>query len=246
MNSINRSVFTLSLSIISVYIMSACKADRFEGSPLSSFSVTHAAPGGSVVDVLVDGQVTSVNRLSFGNTTISKSGSALIYLPAATGSRNIKVSTDSGKTSLIDVSVPFETGKIYSFFAMDTLVSSKLKVLRVNDDLTLPAAGMAHVRFLHMAPVSGAVDIVMTRGTDSITMANMTYIGAQATPDINVLSKFTPVPSGSYIVKVKTAGTQTVLTQTAAITLGAVKIYTFYAKGGAKSLPLTISTITNY
>lgn len=139
-----------------------------------------------------------------------------------------------------------ELGKIYSFFAIDTVLNSKLKVLQLTDDLTLPASGMAHVRFLHLAPVSAAIDVTMTRGTDSVTMSNMSYVGAQASPNTATLAKFTPIPSGTYTIKVKAAGTQTVLAQSAATSLGAVKIYTFYAKGGAKSQPLSVSTIINY
>ena len=246
MTLFNKSAFVPLFIFSSVCFLSACKADRFQAQPLASFSVTHAAPGGPAVDVVVDGQVTSVSRLNFGNTTISKTGSALIYLPASTGTRNIKISTDSGKTSAIETNFSFETGKIYSFFAMDTVLNAKLKALQLTDDLTLPAAGMAHVRFLHLAPTSAPVDVTMTRGTDSVTMPTMSYVGTLANPNIAALSKFTPIPAGTYTIKVKTAGTQTVLAQSAATALGAVKIYTFYAKGGAKSQPLSVSTMINY
>ncbi len=246
MTLFNKSIFTLSFVFVSAYIISGCKADRFQQQPLASFSVTHAAPGGPAVDVVVDGLVTSVNRLNFGNTTISKTGSALIYLPASTGNRNVKISADSGKTSLIEANVAMDLGKIYSFFAMDTVLNSKLKVLQLTDDLTLPASGMAHVRFLHLAPATAPVDVTFTRGTDSVTMSGMSYAGTTTTPNVATLAKFTPIPAGTYTIKVKSPGTQTVLAQSAATSLGAVKIFTFYVKGGAKSQPLSVSSMTNY
>lgn len=234
----------LYISGISALLLTACDPDTFEPEGIGSFSVTNAAPGSPTVDVVVDGKVTSPARLNYGNTTISQSGSTQIYLPVLAGAHDIKISVDTGKTHLVQIPHQAETGKIHSFFIIDTVMNNALKVLRLDDDLTLPATGNAHIRALHLAPRTGAVDVTFTRGTDSVTISNLTYAGT-GTPNITELSMFRAVPAGSYTVKVKTAGTQTVLLQAAA-TLATGRIYTFYARGGARSQPVSIGSMTNY
>ena len=274
------------IAVVALLIFASCEVDQFEAVPLSSISVTNSAPGSPTVDVLVDGLVTSTNRLAYRTTSASKPGSSLIYLPLSAGERKITASPDTGKTAVAEVNMNFERGGIYSTFLYDTLVGGKLKALTLKDNLTLPATGSVHVRFLHLAPKAGPLDITFVRGTlyddttasstspartfvptDSVTISNRTYAGA--TPDAAVLGAFTPaagsngaaiarslgfanVAAGSrnnrFRVKVKTAGTQTVLAsiETTTLTLTAGKIYTFYVTGTAQNAPLTLNMMTNY
>lgn len=234
----------LYVSGISALLLTACDPDTFQPEGIGSFSVTNAAPGSPTVDVVVDGQVTSPARLNYGNTTISQSGSTQIYLPVLAGTHDIKISVDTGKTFLAQIPHQAETGKIHSFFVFDTVTNNALKVLRLDDDLTLPATGNAHIRALHLAPRTGAVDVTFTRGTDSVTFSNLTYAGT-GTPNVTELSRFRPVPAGSYTVKVKNAGTQTVVLQAAA-TIATGRIYTFYARGGARNQALSVGSMANY
>ncbi len=247
MAQLHKPVTLFLLIFLSSYIISGCRHDKAAAlPPRAAFSVTDASPDGPTVDVLIDGQVASVNRLFLGNTTIIRVGSSLIYLPVLTGTHNLKISPDTGKTSLAEVTVPFDTNNIFSFFILDTLLRSKLKLLQLTDDLTPPAGTSAHVRALHLAPALAPVDVTITRGTDSLTLSNLSYVGAQASPNTAALSKFTAIPFGTYTIRVKAAGTQRLLAITDAITLSARKIYTFYVKGGARGQALGVSTITNY
>ena len=100
---------------------------------------------------------------------------------------------------------------------------------------------------------------------DSVTIPNQTYVG-NTTPDIAALSAFKAItgvtgnPIGKapnisgltdffrnnrYTIKLKTAGTQTVLAQTVT-TLMAGRIYTIFARGTAKGQALGITIAQNY
>lgn len=222
--------------------MMGCKPESLKPESLASFAVTNVAPGSPQVDVIVDGKITSASRLSYGNTTVSVPGATTIYLPIYSGQRSITVSKDTGRTaSLADLSADFATGKSYTIFLLDSVMNGKARAIRVMDDLSLPTAGSGKVRFFHFAPAQGPVDVTFARGTtDSITLANVGYAGT-GTPD----ASFRNVPAGSYTVKLKQPGTQTVLlSSTATITAG--RIYTFFVRGGAMAQPLSIASSINY
>jgi Domain of unknown function (DUF4397) len=251
---------TYRLTIIAAFgfMMNACEkikeATELNPSASSTAQIVHAAPDAATplpaYDIVVDGLVANGSRrITYGITSLSGGGgNAPAYLPLLEGSRNIKISRDSGKTSVIDVTLPFEKNKAYTIVAYDTLVGGKLKVVRLNDDLTRPASGVTHVRFVHAAPNAPAVDITLLRtapSTDSVTLSNKSYLGAN--PNAEALSAFAPVPGGTYTLKVKLAGTQTLVTSASlGTTLTAGRIYTFYAIGTAQTRPLSVISTRHF
>jgi hypothetical protein len=90
----------------------------------------------------------------------------------------------------------------------------------ITDDLTAPASGKAHVRFVHLSPNAPAVDIAVDGG--SVVFADYSF---------KEYSAFTPLDAGSYDLEVRAAGTSTVALDLDPITLQAGKIYTVFAKG---------------
>ena len=88
------------------------------------------------------------------------------------------------------------------------------------DDLSAPAAGTAHVRFLHLSPDAPAVDITLTDGT--VVFGNKSF---------RDYTEFTPLTAGSYDLQVRLAGTTTVVLDLPGIALEAGTIYTVFAKG---------------
>jgi hypothetical protein len=269
----------------SVVFITGCKPDEYlPEKDFSSFLVSNATPGSPTVDVLVDGKVVSSARLAYNTTTISQTGAGTLYIPVLAGQHTIALSRDTGKTaSIADFTGNFETGKIYSYFMYDTVVSGKAKLLRLTDDLALPAAGMVNVRFLNLAPNAGAVDVTFVRvtsfddtttvrpagvrtyvATDSFTISNKPYAGNN--PDADALTRFSSitaptsaaivkalgfasVPAGNknnrYLVKVKAAGTQTVLKQVNDVNLVAGRIYTLFLRGTAQGQALDVTITTN-
>jgi hypothetical protein len=108
--------------------------------------------------------------------------------------------------------------KNYSVFAVNSV--SNIEPLLIEDDLTAPAQGKAHVRFIHLSPDAPAVDITLTDGT--------IVFGNRAFKDFTA---FTPLDAGTYDLQVRVAGTTTVALDLPGITVESGKIYTVFAKG---------------
>lgn len=171
--------------------------------------VVHASPDAPGVDLLVDGKKVGSNLTFPANTG---------YLDVTSGQRNIKVNVANTSTSVIDANVNLMQDKFYSIFASGAVAN--LTPLVLEDDLTAPAAGNAHVRFVHLSPDAPAVDITLTNGT--IVFGNIAFRNNTA---------FTPLPSGTYDLQVRVAGTSNVVLSLPGIALSSGNIYTVFAKG---------------
>jgi hypothetical protein len=174
--------------------------------------------------LLVDDSKQNSSALTFPNNTG--------YLQVESGARNIKVNVSGTSTTVINADLTLEKDKNYSVFAVDSV--SKISAVVVADDLTAPAAGKAHVRFIHLSPNAPAVDVALDGG--AVVFGNTAFKASTA---------FTPLDAGTYDLEVRVAGTSTVALDLDPITLQAGKIYTVFAKGfltgtGAQALSAEI------
>jgi len=235
----------------------ACEKEATEQSATNAtagVAVLHAAPGAPTVDLVVDGLVPKYGRrLSYGLTAQSGgAGNGQIYVPILAGTRNIKVSVDSGRTNVFNSDLLFEANKSYTSIVYDTLSSARntLLVARLEDNLAVPATGQVHARYIHAAPRGGNWDITFLRTSatpnDSVTLTNRSYLGA--TPNVAALSAFTPLPAGTYTMKIKAAGTQNVVTSVPLTTNFATagRIFTVVSIGTAQSQTLSTSLLRHY
>ncbi|GAB3827057.1 DUF4397 domain-containing protein [Pontibacter rugosus] len=177
----------------------------------ASVMVIHASPDAPAVDLYVDDVKVNSNALNYPNNTG--------YLDVKEGNRNIKV-TAAGTgvgSPVINATVPFEDDKNYSVFAINTL--SNIEPLVLEDNLADPAAGKAHVRFVHLAPDAPNVDVVVQGGPN--LFSNIAFKGNTA---------FTPVDAGTYTLEVQPVGSDDAAV-TATLTLQEGMIYTVFAKG---------------
>jgi hypothetical protein len=204
------SVLAVALLFSSMMLVSSCTKDEPE-TPQARVLVTHASPDAPGVDLLVDNTKVNSAPLNFPSNTG--------YLSVNSGIRNIKVNVAGTTTSVINADITFEKDKNYSIFAVDAV--SKISAIALEDDLTAPAAGKAHVRFVHLSPDAPAVDIAVA-SSGAVVFPNTAF--KQATG-------FTPLNAGTYNLDVRVAGTSTVALVLPAITLEAGKIYTVFAKG---------------
>jgi len=175
----------------------------------ANVKVIHASPDAPGVDLLVDNNVAGSN-LTFPNNTG--------YLEVQEGTRNIKVNVSGTSTTVIEADLPLDGNLNYSVFAVDAVAN--LTPLVIVDDLTSPASGFAHVRFIHLSPDAPAVDITTTDG--SVVFGNYEF---------KAYSDFTPLPAGSYDLQVRLAGTDTVVLDLSGIAVSDGSIYTVFAKG---------------
>jgi hypothetical protein len=210
---IKKMLFVL-LTLITTISIASCSDDENTTSPApaekANVLVVHASPDAPGVDLLVDNTVAGTN-LTFPNNTG--------YLSVNAGTRNVKVNVTGTSTTVIQANLNLAANKNYSVFAVNQV--SAIEPLVLEDDLTAPASGKAHVRFIHLSPNAPAVNITLTDGT--IVFGNVAFKGS-----IN----FTPLNAGTYNLQVRDAATnQTVVLELPNITLQAGKIYTVFAKG---------------
>ena len=183
--------------------------------------VAHASPDAPAVDIWVNGQVV-VSNLAFAKVTG--------YLLVPAGDYNIKV-TPTGATTpvVIDANVTLEKNKAYTVAARNPLATITASVFV--DDNSMPAAGQARVKFIHLSPDAPAVD-VYANGTKIFD--NISYPNA-ANP--------IEVREGQYDLEVKVAGTGTVVLTVNDVDLAADTVYTAFAEGLAGGGPPPLQAV---
>jgi hypothetical protein len=129
------------------------------------------------------------------------------------------VNVTGTSTTVIEANLMLAKDNNYSVFAVDSV--SKISAIVLADDLTAPAAGKAHVRFIHLSPNAPAVDVAVA-SSGAVVFGNKAF---------KEYTSFTPLDAGTYNLDVRVAGTATVALVLPAITLEAGKIYTVFAKG---------------
>ena len=209
---IKNLIISLTLAA-TAFMFIGCSEDESPITPTtpsnSLVKVIHASPDAPGVDLLVDNTVAGTN-LTFPNNTG--------YLTVNSGTRNVKVNVTGTQTTVIEANVDFMQNKNYSVFAVNSVAN--IEPLLIEDDLTAPAQGKAHVRFIHLSPDAPAVDITLTDGT--VVFGNKSF---------KEFTAFTPLDAGTYDLQVRVAGTSTVALDLPGITVESGKIYTVFARG---------------
>ncbi len=207
-----RKIFPV-LALFSLVAFVGCSDDDNGTTPApmskAMVKVVHASPDAPGVDLLVDDAVAGTNLLFPRNTG---------YLEVDAGTRNVKVNVTGTSTTVIEANLDLMKDKAYSVFAINTVAN--LTPLVLEDNLSMPADGTAHVRFIHLSPNAPSVDITLTDGT-------VVFGDVEFSEHID----FTPLPVSSYDLQVRVHGTDTVVLELPGIALMNQKIYTVFAKG---------------
>lgn len=201
------------LALVPALVLTSCDDDDDDGvgiNETANVMVVHASPDAPGVDLLIDNAKVNTSALTFPNNTG--------YLDVEAGRRNVKVNAAGTSTTVIDANLDLERNENYSVFAINTL--SAIEPLVLTDDLDAPAAGKAHVRFVHLSPDAPAVDVAVTDGP--VLFSNRAFKSA---------TDFTPVDAASYNLEVRLAGTNTVVLTVPNVQLASGRIYTIFAKG---------------
>jgi hypothetical protein len=217
------------LGLVAVsFALVSCEEETTTTPDTAKVNVVHASPNAPGVDLLVDGTKVNTSALSFPDNTG--------YLTVNAGARNFKVNVSGTSTTVIDATPTLTKNANYTVFAVDSV--SKISALLLTDDLTAPASGKAHVRFVHLSPNAPAVDVAVA-SSGAVVFGNKAF---------KEYTAFTPLDAGSYNLDVRVAGTSTVALVLPTITLQAGKIYTVFAKGflgGAGAQALGAEIIVN-
>ncbi len=214
-NSSFKFMAILMVALSTVLSFSSCDDDDDNtATPVGSgkLMIIHASPDAPAVDLLLDGTKLNSSDVNYIDYTP--------YISATAGTRVLKVNVAGTSTTALQANLSVVNGKNYSVFAIDSV--SKLSGLVVEDNLSTPASGKAHVRFIHLSPDAPAVDVAVTGG--GVVFGNKNFKDFTA---------FTPLDANTYNLEVRLAGTSTVVLPLPGIVLTAGKIYTVYAKGFA-------------
>jgi hypothetical protein len=206
-NSLSMLASFLLLSTIIVF--SSC--DKDDDKTYANVLVTHASPDAPGVDLLIDNDKQNSAALTYPNNTG--------YLDVESGTRNIKINVAGTSTTVINADLTLTKDVNYSIFAIDSVAD--ISAIVFTDDLTSPASGKAHVRFIHLSPDAPAVDVAVA-SSGAVVFGDVAFTEGTA---------FAPLDAGTYNLDVRVAGTSTVALVLPAITLQAGKIYTVFAKG---------------
>jgi hypothetical protein len=243
------------LQYLSIFAISAmfvsCAKDPAPFEQLGSAVFIHASPGTGALQVTRD----TITSAPFTLSSVGY-GANSTYLGVPVGSRRFRVwQTTAPTTFIVDRTDNFNLKDMYTYVLYDTInpTTSRTSVLRLKDDLTPPATGRVHVRFLHLARNAPTVDVTLLRTSvtpnDSVTLTSRSFIGESPNPE--ALQAFTPIPGGLYTAKLKVPGTQNVITTftvgtTANPILGAQRIVTLFATGTTRGTALALGNARHY
>jgi LPXTG-motif cell wall-anchored protein len=199
--------------VLSLVLATSALADAHE----ARVRVVHASPDAPAVDVWVNGSVAFSNAPFKGITD---------YAKLEPGTYNIQV-TPTGATEpvVIEADLALETMTDYTVVAVNTL--ENIEPLVLIDNNSAPAAGKAHVRFVHASPDAPAVDIAVANG-GPVLFSNIPFKG---------VGDYLPVDAGTYDLEARVAGTETVALSVPGVALADGAVYTIFAMGLVEGEP---------
>jgi hypothetical protein len=205
--TVGLALVILTMALASVSLAQAGKA---------RVRVVHASPDAPAVDVWVNNAKAFTNAPFKGITQ---------YASLDAGSYEVQV-VPTGKTepAVIKATLALKAGTDYTVVAVGKLANIEPLVLQ--DDNRAPAAGKAHVRFVHASPDAPAVDIAVKGGP--VLFQNVAFKG---------VGNYLPVDAGTYDLEVRLAGTTTVALSVPGVKLEQGTVYTIFAMGLAGGEP---------
>lgn len=250
----------ITIASAAMLLLSSCTKNE---STISSTDVD-----GSVSFTNVNGSSKTVNFFVNGNKktlagTVAANATIIgTYVGLGSSTSNTISLNDATATTTEYFSGNFTTapGKAYSFFAYDTLVAGKFKGILLTSDRTVPTDNVytANVRYLNFSAKSPAMDLWMVRRVggvvkDSVNIGTQVYLGSVASPNAATLSTFTNikasevagsagpgVAASDYLIRLKLAGTNTIVSTSAATNIIPSRNYTIFARGAYPASAVTL------
>lgn len=180
-------------------------------SPMTSYlRILHASPKSPAVDVYIN------DMLKFRNLTY---GAFTNYIEVITGNYNVKIYAAGTKTSpVLNKNIFVPPGRIYTVSAIGILPN--IDILLIPEPKVMEPTDSVYIKFAHLSPNAGAVDIALPNGT--ILFKNISY---------KEFTDYIQVPAGTYILEVRPTGTQTTVLYVPNVRLKSQRFYTVYAIG---------------
>ena len=176
----------------------------------------HASPDAPAVDIWVNGAVAFSNAPFKGITD---------YAKLEPGSYRSRLARPAPPSHRHRRQLDLATMTDYTVVAVGQLAN--IEPLVLIDNNSAPAAGKAHVRFVHASPDAPAVDIAVANG-GPVLFANVPFKG---------VGDYLPVDAGTYDLEARLAGTDTVALSVPGVALEDGTVYTIFAMGLAGGEP---------
>jgi hypothetical protein len=212
------------LALVAMLVALALVPAAFAQSAMAKVRVIHASPDAPAVDVYVNGERALSNVPFF-------TASDYLDLPAGTYQVQVTPAGQPASAAVIDASATIEAGKAYTVAATGPVASIAPTI--IEDNLSAPAAGQAHVRVYHFSPDAPAVDVQLADGTKLIE--GLAFPAASA---------YLPVPAGSYDLQVVPAGGSDVVIDLPGTALEAGRIYSVFATNEVASITPELAVYT--
>ncbi len=169
--------------------MVGCNDDdgpQVDPTPVAFVSLYHASPDAPDLSIVVDDQQINTYPLDYSEFTG--------YLRFRTGDRNLKFGPFGASNIVIDTTVTFTEGSVYSVFVVDDYNDARVLVL--NDNSENPADGKAKIRFLNLSPDSEEISL-LANGESGALFSGQAF---------SETSDFTEVNAGAYNFQVTSTG----------------------------------------
>ncbi len=208
------------LSLFTVLAFSGCVKDP-EDPGYARYMIVNAAPDLPNIDVFVDNEKQNIVPINFGSNTI--------YNGITPGDRGITVTTGGTKNVFAEARYKVANNAAviptYTFLALHRQASAEL--LWIEDDLTLPAAGKAHLRIIHASPDAPRVNAFVGAAIAPI----FTSANGFGYKDV---TGFVPIDATNlgivYSIQIRNSVTNAIV-RTQPMTAIAGKIYTIVVRG---------------
>lgn len=193
----------------------------------AQLQLAHLAPfamdPGTAVTITVNG-IDVLTNVEFADSTG--------YLPVPAGSAQVQIFAGASTTPAISTTVVLTTGTKYTAVAVGGANGWPLDLKLLTDDDTPPPAGHAKVRVGHVAPFAAGplYTGASVRLQDGTILAPYVHCG--------LIGGYTPLPAGTYDLKITSADGSTTLIDVMPVDLNAGDIVSVFAVGDGSNQPL--------
>jgi hypothetical protein len=188
----------------------------------------HASPDAPNLQLLLDGQA-DLGEIGFGSITP--------YVDVSNPSVELTLNSILLPDPIIDTTVTLADSSLYTLIAEGP--DSAITLRFVIDGLGSPDTSLVKLRVFHEAPSGGSLDMYITAPFADLTSVTPTVAGLTFGSE----TSYRVLPSGSYQVRLTTAGTKTVVVDSGSLALSTSDVRTFVvldAVGGGLPLGATL------
>jgi len=169
--------------LISTIILGSCGKTETTDTTISYLRVINASPSLATYNVYLNGSTINAAALPFLGS--------IAYTSRAAGTYGLKFTSGSSVESLYSKDVILSQGTRQSFYLVNK--PAQLDGFYTSDDLSLPSADKAYIRFINLALDAPALDLVKTGATTA-------YVTNKA---FKTASSFVAIDAGTYSLDAK-------------------------------------------